>query len=157
MDQESAAEILRWIAETFHNNGAGVILYEPIGGHDAFGRMMIRNLAVESSFKNYTNYTKTRGINLKTLSAYPTLQSQTLRLKDCGFESSQDAIDINFAHDQWISRDELQRITRLELLDEMEEWRLIASHYCVAWGWNSANELSPGVFEAWKDIKNTLA
>lgn len=25
---------------------------------------------------------------------------------------------------------------RLELFDEMEEWRLIQGHYCVAWGVN---------------------
>lgn len=25
---------------------------------------------------------------------------------------------------------------RLELFDEMEEWRLIQGHYCVAWGAN---------------------
>jgi [phosphatase 2A protein]-leucine-carboxy methyltransferase len=157
MDQESATGILRWIAETFRNNGVGVILYEPIGGHDAFGRMMIRNLSVGYRLKNYTNYIKTRGINLKTLSAYPTLQSQTLRLKSCGFESSQDSIDINLAHDQWMGRDELQRISRLELLDEMEEWRLLAAHYCVVWGCNSAAGSSSSAFEGWKDIKNTPA
>ena len=45
MDQEDASRLLRWIPETFVGD-VGVILYEPIGGHDAFGRMMIRNLAV---------------------------------------------------------------------------------------------------------------
>lgn len=46
MDQEDATTLLRWVADTFQENGVGVILYEPIGGHDAFGKMMIRNLAV---------------------------------------------------------------------------------------------------------------
>jgi [phosphatase 2A protein]-leucine-carboxy methyltransferase len=46
MDQQDATALLRWIAETFQGNGIGIILYEPIGGHDAFGKMMIRNLAV---------------------------------------------------------------------------------------------------------------
>ena len=45
MDQEDASRLLRWISETFLCD-VGMILYEPIGGHDAFGRMMIRNLAV---------------------------------------------------------------------------------------------------------------
>jgi [phosphatase 2A protein]-leucine-carboxy methyltransferase len=45
MDQEDASRLLRWISDTFVND-VGMILYEPIGGHDAFGRMMIRNLAV---------------------------------------------------------------------------------------------------------------
>jgi len=47
MDQEHASSILRWITDKFQN-GIGLILYEPIGGDDAFGRMMIRNLAVHN-------------------------------------------------------------------------------------------------------------
>jgi len=46
MDQAKATELLQWIASTFDRKGVGIILYEPIGGHDAFGRMMVRNLAV---------------------------------------------------------------------------------------------------------------
>jgi [phosphatase 2A protein]-leucine-carboxy methyltransferase len=48
MDPENAATILRWIVDTFGKSGVGSILYEPIGGHDAFGRMMIRNLSVKT-------------------------------------------------------------------------------------------------------------
>ena len=48
MDQEKATTLLHWIAKTFQEAGVGVILYEPIGGHDAFGKMMIRNLAVKN-------------------------------------------------------------------------------------------------------------
>ena len=103
---------------------------------------------------------KTRGINLKTLSAYPTLEKEILRLKDCDFVSGQDAIDINFAHDHWMGKEELSRIAKLELLDEMEEWRLLASHYCITWGWKTAestNNSNSMYFEEWKNIKNTTA
>jgi|SRR5271170_1302067 len=103
---------------------------------------------------------KTRGINLKTLSAYPTLRKQALRLKDCGFGSGQDAIDINFAHDHWLEKEELARIAKLELLDELEEWRLLASHYCIAWAWSSpqvTTAATGSVFDVWKDIKKTAA
>jgi [phosphatase 2A protein]-leucine-carboxy methyltransferase len=95
---------------------------------------------------------------LKTLSAYPTLQRQTLRLKECGFISGQEAIDINLAHDRWMGKDELTRISKLELLDEMEEWRLLASHYCLAWAWkavDNANESHSGAFDEWNSIKNS--
>lgn len=99
---------------------------------------------------------KTRGINLKTLSAYPTLQKETDRLKECGFVTGQDAIDINFAHDRWMGKDELGRIAKLELLDEMEEWRLLASHYCIAWGWKTTDGTNNRYgFEDWTNIKNT--
>jgi [phosphatase 2A protein]-leucine-carboxy methyltransferase len=96
---------------------------------------------------------------LKTLTAYPTLDKQSTRLKECGFVTGQNAVDIDFAHDYWMGRDELRRISRLEMLDEMEEWRLLARHYCLAWGWTKGegSELSSDVFETWKDIRNTHA
>ena len=50
MDQEKATSVLRWFTTTFSDKGVGIILYEPIGGHDAFGRMMVRNLAVSVAF-----------------------------------------------------------------------------------------------------------
>jgi [phosphatase 2A protein]-leucine-carboxy methyltransferase len=159
MDIEDATAVLRWITRTFRKNGVGLILYEPIGGNDAFGKMMIKNLAVKFPILTELIY-QTRGINLKTLAAYPTLQHQTLRLKDCGFASGQDAININFSHDNWMGQSELRRISRLELLDEMEEWRLLASHYCIVWGWNDANaqgDSKNGAFKEWGDIKNTRA
>lgn len=46
MDRESATGLLEWISKLFGKSSAGVILYEPIGGHDAFGKVMVRNLAV---------------------------------------------------------------------------------------------------------------
>lgn len=46
MDIENASALLHWASQTFQEGGVGIILYEPIGGHDAFGKMMIRNLAV---------------------------------------------------------------------------------------------------------------
>lgn len=36
--------------------------------------------------------------------------------------------------EQVIDPEELQRIAKLEHLDEIEELRLVLSHYCVAWG-----------------------
>ena len=29
------------------------------------------------------------------------------------------------------------RMARLEILDELEEWHLLAGHYCVAWAYKS--------------------
>jgi hypothetical protein len=46
MDLNQATEVIHWIAETFEKSGVGLIIYEPIGGDDAFGKVMIRNLAV---------------------------------------------------------------------------------------------------------------
>ena len=46
MDLNQASDLTRWIADTFKQAGVGLIIYEPIGGNDAFGKVMIRNLAV---------------------------------------------------------------------------------------------------------------
>jgi [phosphatase 2A protein]-leucine-carboxy methyltransferase len=58
-----------------------------------------------------------------------------------------------------MGQDELQRIARLEFLDEMEEWQLLARHYCIVWGWTVAGEegSASGPFHLWKNIKNTNA
>jgi [phosphatase 2A protein]-leucine-carboxy methyltransferase len=48
--------------------------------------------------------------------------------------------DSSGAKDLWdiretvILAEELKRIAKLEHLDEIEELRLVLSHYCVAWG-----------------------
>ncbi|TKX27009.1 leucine carboxyl methyltransferase [Elsinoe australis] len=39
----------------------------------------------------------------------------------------------------WITPQERERVERLEWLDEVEEWKLLASHYCVAWGWRDGS------------------
>ncbi|PLB52286.1 leucine carboxyl methyltransferase [Aspergillus steynii IBT 23096] len=123
------------------SNGAGVaplglILYEPIRPHDAFGRTMVSNLA-------------TRGIQLQTLHQYATLGSQRQRLRDQGFVDGQAAADVHFIWDRWVSEAEKERVAALEMLDEMEEWNLLAQHYCIAWGWREG--LAAG-FEGWKDF-----
>ncbi|KAK6544191.1 carboxy methyl transferase for protein phosphatase 2A [Orbilia ellipsospora] len=121
-------DIFKWITTSFgqpsesNSNGVGILLYEPIGGDDPFGKVMVRNLSQ-------------RGIVLKTLQRYSTLERQKERMRMLGFNSGMGACDVNFIHDAWIGGDEKERIDKLELLDEREEWVLLAKHYCIAWGW----------------------
>lgn len=112
----------------------GLIIYEPIHPDDPFGRTMVYNLA-------------TRGIQLQTLNKYSTMEAQKTRLRNQGFNSSQAAADVDFIWEQWVSEEEKERVAGLEMLDEMEEWRLLARHYCVAWGWRG------DVFDCWRDVK----
>ena len=60
---------------------------------------------------------------------YPTLQSQSERYKNLGFESCQ-SIDMNQVWDV-VSNEEKLRVTRLEILDEVEELQMIQAHYCL--------------------------
>ncbi len=52
-----------------------------------------------------------------------------------GFEGGQGAVDVDFVWERWVQEEEKERVGRLEMLDEVEEWRLLGRHYCVGWGW----------------------
>ncbi|KAK5673719.1 carboxy methyl transferase for protein phosphatase 2A [Elasticomyces elasticus] len=90
----------------------------------------------------------TRGIQLQTLNKYATLDAQRTRMRDQGLNTGQAAADIDFIWQRWVNEDEKERVAGLEMLDEMEEWRLLAGHYCIAWGWRG-NEFGDG---CWGDI-----
>ena len=125
----------------------GLIIYEQIRPDDPFGRTMVSNLAA-------------RGIQLQTLNKYASLEAQTQRLREHGFSSGHAAADVDFLWEKWVSEEEKERVAALEMLDEIEEWKLLAAHYCVAWGWR---EEGPGngdhnfddsstTFYKWKDL-----
>ncbi|KGO76601.1 Leucine carboxyl methyltransferase, LCTM1 1 [Penicillium italicum] len=116
----------------------GLILYEPIRPNDAFGRTMVSNLAA-------------RGIQLKTLPRYASLEAQRDRFQDQGFGDGQAAADIEFIWKRWVNEDEKERVAGLEMLDEMEEWQLLARHYCIAWGWRDRKDVP--AFAGWKDLE----
>lgn len=104
------------------SSSVGIVLYEPIRPDDAFGRTMVSNLA-------------SRGIQLQTIKRYASLEAQRERLTLAGFDTRQGALDVFqiWQGDDWISEGERERVEKLEWLDEIEEWRLLANHYCIAW------------------------
>lgn len=123
-----------------------LIVYEPIKPDDAFGRMMVSNLA-------------SRGIHLQTLHTYSTLAKQRTRLKEAGFSDGQDAADVDFLWENWIKPEEKDRVSRCEMLDEIEEWKLLAGHYCVAWGYRDGDDAAAEtqVFnKAWKNFQGRV-
>ncbi|KAK3081624.1 hypothetical protein LTS18_004688 [Coniosporium uncinatum] len=117
-----------------------IIIYEPIHPHDAFGRVMVSNLAA-------------RGIVLQTLNRYSSRTRQKARLRAAAFSSRQMAADVDFIWERWVSNAEKDRVAGLEMLDEIEEWRLLAQHYCVTWGWRDGDSVGSNVFnKAWEDV-----
>lgn len=118
MDLAASDAVLAW---TRRFDAAVMCIYEPIRGDDAFGRMMVRNLAH-------------RGLELKTLERYPTLEAQRTRLSHAGYEHVR-ACTMNDVFDDWLDASERERVARLEMFDEIEEWVILADHYCVSIGW----------------------
>lgn len=96
-----------------------ILIYEPIGGHDAFGQMMIKNLAQ-------------RGLIIPTLLEFVDLEAQRNRLVKLGYNKTQ-ALTMRTAFDN-LSESEKERISKLEMFDEVEEWFMMADHYCIVVG-----------------------
>ncbi|KAF2724310.1 leucine carboxyl methyltransferase [Polychaeton citri CBS 116435] len=120
---DTATSIIKYFTNII-NGPVAVILYEPIRPYDPFGRTMVANLG-------------SRGIQLQTLRRFHSLEAQRKRLQMAGFDDKQGARDIHqiWTDNDWISEAERERVEKLEWLDEVEEWELIGSHYCVTWGW----------------------
>jgi [phosphatase 2A protein]-leucine-carboxy methyltransferase len=117
-----------------------IIIYEPIRPFDSFGQVMISNLAQ-------------RGIVLQTLQKYASLSAQKARLKGSWFSDGQQAADVDFLFNQWVDEEEKEKIGRCEMLDELEEWVLLAKHYCIAWGWRDGEAHGGDVFRrAWSEL-----
>ncbi|KKA20186.1 Leucine carboxyl methyltransferase 1 [Rasamsonia emersonii CBS 393.64] len=149
LSPEDAAGVVDYFTKTLFPRPAagsdavtplGLILYEPIRPDDPFGKTMVSNLAA-------------RGIQLQTLHRYASLDAQRQRLRDHGFDAGQGAADVDLIWEHWVSDAEKERVARLEMLDEMEEWKLLAQHYCVAWGWREGTGTAAGAFDRWKDVQ----
>lgn len=118
----------------------GLILYEPINPFDSFGKVMVSNLAA-------------RGIMLQTLHKYGSLEAQKVRLKAYGFASGARAEDVLGLYEGWVGEKEKARVARLEMMDEVEEFQMLARHYCVAWGWRDG-ESADGreAWDGWREL-----
>lgn len=122
LEVDTAQNVIKWFSDKIPN--IGIVLYEPVGVHDAFGQMMVENLA-------------SRGIVMPTVQKYKTLKDQKDRLITLGFGNAGggiNAVSIEDVWEHWVTRGERDRVDRLEGLDEVEEWLLLARHYSVVWG-----------------------
>ncbi|KAK3823661.1 MAG: S-adenosyl-L-methionine-dependent methyltransferase [Linnemannia elongata] len=112
--------IVNWVGTNM--DASLFVVYEQINPADAFGAMMLRNL-------------RARQIELPGIHAYPSLKSQEERFTSRGWQAAQ-AVNMNKLHES-LSEQELKRISSLEIFDEVEEWQLLADHYCVAWAYQA--------------------
>ncbi|CAA21793.1 leucine carboxyl methyltransferase, involved in regulation of PPA2 [Schizosaccharomyces pombe] len=115
LEPEEASSLCRWFQNMFATSG--IVVYEPIQGMDNFGKMMKANLSA-------------RGVILKTLDCYETTEQQRMRFLDYGY-SEVIAEDFLTIEETWIPIEEKKRTMSIEMLDELEEWQLLAKHYCL--------------------------
>lgn len=113
------------------------LVYEPMSLNDAFGSTMTKNLSY-------------RGLDLQTFDEFPSLNARFEFLTSkCGLINTKltDMSDVGgynnkggLLHKPWIDTKELQRINRLEMIDEVEEIRLLLEHYCLSYGESSVDK-----------------
>ncbi|KAG8713530.1 carboxy methyl transferase for protein phosphatase 2A [Ceratobasidium sp. 394] len=123
----ASAAVVQWFAETF-SRAAGIV-YEMFGLQDSFGKVLKENL-------------KARHIDLPGADAFPTLDSQMARFSDNGLPNSKSRTLKDIRREN-IPDSELQRISRLEHLDEIEELELVLAHYAITWGYSDNAPTAP--------------
>ena len=128
LSPSEADNVLQTFSRWFTRSQLAVVIYEPIRPNDAFGKTMIRNLV-------------SRGIYLQTLEKYADLEKQESRFTELGLSGR--ALDIDTIWRRWIDEAEKERIDKLEWMDEVEEFVLLAKHYCISWGWRDGPDDSP--------------
>lgn len=91
------------------------VVYEQCNPDTNFGRQMVKNL-------------RERGCALMGLDKYATIDDQKKRYVALGWDRTA-AYTLNQHYDRTVDDIEAARLAKLELLDEIEEFRLIMDHY----------------------------
>lgn len=135
LSPEEADAVLAYFMKFFDQVSLAITIYEPIRPNDAFGKTMVRNLIA-------------RGIHLQTFERYAELENQITRLQHYQFQAC--AEDTEFIWREWVDGKEKERVDGLEWMDEIEEFVLLAKHYCIAWGWRGSTN-----HDKWKELPNS--
>ena len=112
--------IIRWACGLTEKDVVSCFIsYDQVAPDDPFGKMMISNLAA-------------RGSPLLSIHHYPSLEAQRCRFASLGFCDAVSAVDMNFIFDEILTKEDRERVSKLELFDEFEEWRLMQVRFsCV--------------------------
>lgn len=140
MSAQESDVVIKWFLDRIPT--LGVILYEPCKPNDAFGQMMSDNLA-------------SRGLSMPSIKVYDSLDAQCTRLRKAGLDLFQDGASIDWLWENWVEGGEHVRLNRILMVDEEEEWKLLAGHYLVLWAAKEAKE-KDGAFEGWDNLKGEV-
>lgn len=108
-------------------DGSQFLTFEQIKPDDAFGKVMISNLM-------------SRGITLHGILGYPTVEAQKKRYIERGWSQCMVA-DMIQIYNNCVSESEKKRVSKLEMMDELEEFTFLLQHYCTALSVKNAKQL----------------
>lgn len=134
LEKQATEALLDTIATYFEQ--AVWVSYDMCNCQDPFGRVMLGNL-------------REAGHRVPGLINYSTLLSHKERFiskgwKDCSVCTMLQA----YNNPTYINADTKKRISSLELFDEIEEWELIMSHYCLSVAVKGGNDSSSDHFSS---------
>ncbi|KAK4050814.1 carboxy methyl transferase for protein phosphatase 2A [Microbotryomycetes sp. JL201] len=122
--------ILEWFVKTFRapESFSMIVSYDPFGLQDAFGRVMLRNLA-------------NRGLAIPMDAGASSIEHQVDIFEQAGFKRAR-SMSIKQVRAKAIPPDELQRINLIEMIDEVEELNLVLDHYAVSYAFAYENAVA---------------
>jgi [phosphatase 2A protein]-leucine-carboxy methyltransferase len=103
------------------------VVYDPIAQYDAFGEVMEKHLVAAGMAGAHTSLLQTR-----------TLEQQLKKLTESGFEVAV-GCDMWSAYETILTDEQRLQANQCELLDELEEWKLLMQHYCLVVGSSKAS------------------
>lgn len=153
MSPEASSTLIQWFVDFFSPSTRtpspgtlGCTVYEMFGLEDSFGQVMMNNL-------------RARNVSLPGARPYPSLESLPTRFLRHGFTSAK-ALTLRNIKSDYIEPSELERISSLEMLDEVEELNLVLEHYAITWGVKtspSAATVSPWIEWGLRPVDQQLA
>lgn len=120
MDSKSGNGLIKKLADLFTASSCSAtwVSYDMLYKDDPFGQMMLGNLQ------------RRNGLSVPSLLDYPTLESQEKRFVDLGWETVKTNTMLSY-YNNFVSLSEKKRIAAIEMLDEVEEWKLLMDHYTL--------------------------
>eukprot|EP00929_Paragymnodinium_shiwhaense_P008190 TRINITY_DN112132_c0_g1_i1.p1 TRINITY_DN112132_c0_g1~~TRINITY_DN112132_c0_g1_i1.p1 ORF type:complete len:371 (+),score=96.65 TRINITY_DN112132_c0_g1_i1:95-1207(+) len=115
MQAMHGSNIIQWAANCVPAAPAVVALYEQCNPDDRFGKVMVDNL-------------HKRGCPLLSIHDFPSMESQRQRFVERGWQKVAMS-DMNGVYSRYLDQEDVARISKIEMMDEFEEWHLIQGHY----------------------------
>jgi len=116
MNKETTMQLATELGKIMHTDALWMT-YDMINPDDVYGKNMIRNL-------------RNVGFEIPGLKDFPTLEAQKERFLLTGWSDAH-SCSMRFYFDKLLSQENKERISKLEIMDEVEEWNMLMEHYSL--------------------------